>query len=56
MSAQAKGILIARGAPGEEAAFAMLATASERSNVKLRAVARQVVQAADTRAANHQSR
>ena len=40
---QAKGILIARGAAGEEAAFGMLVSASQRSNVKLHEVARQLV-------------
>src|SRR3712207_3313072 len=40
---QAKGVLIAQGAAGEEAAFNMLVSASQRSNVKLHEVARQVV-------------
>jgi GAF domain-containing protein len=43
---QAKGILIARGAANEEAAFTMLASASQRSNVKLHEVARQLVASA----------
>jgi GAF domain-containing protein len=40
---QAKGILIAQGAAGEEDAFRMLASASQRSNVKLHEVARQII-------------
>jgi GAF domain-containing protein len=40
---QAKGVLIARGARGEEDAFAMLITASQRANVKLREVAGRLV-------------
>jgi GAF domain-containing protein len=40
---QAKGILIARGAADEEAAFAMLVTASQRTNVKVRDVAQRLV-------------
>ena len=40
---QAKGILIAQGAAGEEAAFGMLVRASQRTNVKLHEVARQIV-------------
>ena len=40
---QAKGVLIAGGAPDEGAAFAMLVTASQRSNTKLHEVARQLV-------------
>jgi GAF domain-containing protein len=42
---QAKGILLVQGAPGEEAAFGMLVSASQRSNVKLHEVARQIVAA-----------
>jgi len=40
---QAKGILISQGAPDEEAAFTMLVTASQRANIKLHEVARQLV-------------
>jgi GAF domain-containing protein len=40
---QAKGILIAQGAANEEAAFGMLVSASQRTNVKLHEVAAQVV-------------
>jgi GAF domain-containing protein len=40
---QAKGVLIAGGARDEETAFAMLVTASQRANVKVREVARQLV-------------
>jgi GAF domain-containing protein len=40
---QAKGILMARGAANEQSAFAMLVTASQQSNTKLRDVARQLV-------------
>src|SRR3712207_7831323 len=39
MIGQAKGILIAQGAADEEAAFSMLVSASQRSNVKLHEVA-----------------
>jgi GAF domain-containing protein len=39
----AKGILIAQGAAGEEAAFGMLVSASQRSNVKLHELAAQIV-------------
>jgi GAF domain-containing protein len=46
---QAKGVLIAQGAPDEQAAFAMLASASQRSNLKLPEVARQLVQSAAAR-------
>jgi GAF domain-containing protein len=42
---QAKGVLIAQGAAGEEAAFRMLVSASQRSNVKLHDVAGQIVAA-----------
>jgi GAF domain-containing protein len=45
MIGQAKGVLIVQGAAGEEAAFRMLVTASQRSNVKLHEVARQIVAA-----------
>jgi len=41
---QAKGVLIAQGAPDEQAAFTMLAAASQRSNLKLSEVARQLVE------------
>lgn len=37
---QAKGVLLARGAPGPDAAFGMLVTPSQRSNTKLVEVAR----------------
>jgi GAF domain-containing protein len=40
---QAKGVLIAGGARDEQEAFAMLVSASQRSNVKVREVARQLV-------------
>lgn len=40
---QAKGILMARGATNQRAAFAMLATASQQSNTRLHDVARQLV-------------
>jgi GAF domain-containing protein len=40
---QAKGILIAQGAPDEQAAFAMLVTASQRTNTKVREVAEQLI-------------
>lgn len=40
---QAKGILVAQGARDDDAAFAMLVSASQRSNVKLHEVARQLV-------------
>ena len=40
---QAKGVLIAGGARDEREAFAMLVSASQRSNVKVRDVARQLV-------------
>ncbi|HYP45461.1 MAG TPA: GAF and ANTAR domain-containing protein [Propionibacteriaceae bacterium] len=43
---QAKGVLIAGGARDEATAFAMLTTASQRSNVKVHEVARRLV--ADT--------
>ena len=41
--AQARGVLIAQGAANDQAAFAMLATASQRSNTKLTEVARRVI-------------
>ena len=41
---QAKGVLIAQGARDEQAAFAMLASASQRTNTKLHDVARQLIQ------------
>lgn len=41
---QAKGVLIAQGAPDDETAFAMLAAASQRSNLKLPEVARRLVE------------
>jgi GAF domain-containing protein len=40
---QAKGILLARGAVDDGAAFAMLVNASQQANLKLHAVARQLV-------------
>ena len=40
---QAKGVLIARGARSEEAAFAMMVAASQRSNRKLHQVARELL-------------
>ena len=40
---QAKGVLIAQGAGDQDAAFAMLVSASQRSNTKLHDVARQLV-------------
>jgi GAF domain-containing protein len=46
---QAKGVLIARGAVNDRAAFAMLATASQRSNTKLTEVARRVIASATSR-------
>jgi len=46
---QAKGVLIAQGAAGEEAAFSMLVTASQRANVKLHDVAEQIVAAVTSR-------
>jgi GAF domain-containing protein len=46
---QAKGVLIAQGAPDEQAAFTMLAAASQRSNLKLPDVARQLVQSVAAR-------
>jgi GAF domain-containing protein len=46
---QAKGVLMAQGAAGEEAAFTMLVSASQRSNVKLHDVARQIVAAVISR-------
>lgn len=40
---QAKGVLMAQGAEGDQAAFAMLAAASQRTNLKLHEVARQLI-------------
>jgi GAF domain-containing protein len=40
---QAKGVLIARGASDEEMAFAMLVAASQRTNIKVHEVARQLM-------------
>ena len=40
---QAKGVLMAQGADGDQAAFALLVSASQRSNVKVHEVARQLV-------------
>jgi GAF domain-containing protein len=51
---QAKGVLIAEGARDEVAAFSMLVTASQRSNMKLHEVARLLVaEAADGRGVRH---
>jgi GAF domain-containing protein len=47
--AQAKGVLIAQGAANDQAAFAMLVTASQRSNTKLTEVARRVIASAISR-------
>ncbi len=52
---QAKGVLIAQGAPGEDAAFELLVTASQRSSTKLFEVARQLVASATTRATTRPS-
>jgi len=52
MIGQAKGVLIAQGAPDEEAAFGMLVSASQRSNVKLHEVAGQIVAAVVSRRAD----
>ena len=46
---QAKGVLIAQGAADERSAFAMLATASQRSNTKLTEVAHRVIASAISR-------
>ena len=46
---QAKGVLIAQGAANDQAAFVMLATASQRSNTKLIEVARRVIASAVSR-------
>jgi len=43
---QAKGVLMARGAPDAQAAFQLLVAAAERSNTKVHDVARQLVSAA----------
>jgi len=45
---QAKGVLMAREGFGADAAFAQLRTWSQRRNVKLREVAKQIVDAAQT--------
>jgi len=42
---QAKGVLMAQGAVGEETAFALLVAASERSGIKVHDVARQLIAA-----------
>jgi GAF domain-containing protein len=47
--AQAQGVLIAQGAANDQAAFAMLVTASQRSNTKMTAVARRVIASAISR-------
>jgi len=41
--AQAQGVLLAQGAADEQAAFAMLVAASQRSSIKLQEVARRIV-------------
>ena len=46
---QATGVLIAQGAANDQAAFAMLATASQRSNTKILEVARRVIASAISR-------
>jgi GAF domain-containing protein len=46
---QAKGVLIAQGAANDQAAFAMLATSSQRCNTKLTEVARRVIASAISR-------
>jgi GAF domain-containing protein len=46
---QAKGVLMAQGAASDQAAFAMLVAASQRSNTKLTEVARRVVASAISR-------
>ena len=46
---QAKGALIAQGAPNEDAAFAMLVSASQRSQTKLHDVARQLIESVSAR-------
>lgn len=46
---QAKGVLMAQGAADERSAFAMLATASQRSNTKLTEVAHRVIASAISR-------
>jgi AmiR/NasT family two-component response regulator len=45
----AKGVLIAQGAANDQVAFAMLATASQRSNTKLTEVAHRVIASAISR-------
>jgi GAF domain-containing protein len=45
---QAKGVLIAQGAAGEQDAFQMLVSASQRSNTKLHDLARQLVASTHT--------
>jgi GAF domain-containing protein len=46
---QAKGVLMAQGAAGEEAAFRMLVSASQRSNVKVHEVAGEIIAAVISR-------
>jgi GAF domain-containing protein len=46
---QAKGILLAQGAVDDQAAFAVLIAASQRTNTKLHTVARQLVDAVTSR-------
>ena len=49
---QAKGVRIAQGGANQEAAFAMLVAASQRSNLKLHEVARQLVTSVTSRNAH----
>lgn len=46
---QAKGVLMAQGAANDQAAFALLVAASQRSNTKLAEVARRVIASAISR-------
>ena len=50
---QAKGILLAQGAADDEAAFALLVAASQRTGTKLHEVARQLVASVITGRADH---
>lgn len=52
---QAKGILMAQGVPDEQAAFAFLVAASQRSNVKVHQVARRLVESVSSRQRSPQS-
>ena len=49
---QAKGVLIAQGAENDDAAFALLVSASQRSNVKVHQVARQLITSVLSRRTN----